>query len=289
MRIHDECVPCLLARVRFEAQLSYPERAVDAVLAAAREIGASRPGDVSAEIATRAHRAAYEALGTDDPYREAKRVSNEVAMKLLPRARDIIARAAPGDRLRTAALLSIVGNVMDFGIKGGLPDPTMLEGAFDALVEQGLGRDDTDEMARLLGPGRKVAYLTDNCGEVVLDQLLLEELGALGCRVTLVVKGDPILTDATREDVELLGLASLVEEVVDTGPLAVGVDLRTVPEGTRAAIEGADLVIAKGMANFESLSDTDMRPIVYMLRTKCDPVAGAIGEAKDINVLKLFK
>jgi uncharacterized protein with ATP-grasp and redox domains len=274
--------------VRFEARLSDPDKAVDAVLAAAREIGASRPGDVSAEIATRAHRAAYEALGTDDPYREAKRVSNQEATKLLPRARDMLARAAPADSLRTAALLSIVGNVMDFGIEGGLPDPTMLEGTFDALVGQGLGRDDTDAMASLLGTGKRVAYLTDNCGEVVLDRFLLEELAHMGCHVTLVVKGDPILTDATREDVESLGLASLVDEVMDTGPLAVGVDLRTVPGPTRTAIEGADLVIAKGMANYESLSDSGLRPIAYLLRTKCDPVARSIGEAKDINVMKLF-
>ena len=57
---------------------------------------------------------------------------------------------------------------------------------------------------------------------------------------------------------------------------------------TREAIEGADLVISKGMANLESLSDSDIRPIAYLLRTKCDPVAGTVGEAKDINCAKLF-
>jgi hypothetical protein len=66
------------------------------------------------------------------------------------------------------------------------------------------------------------------------------------------------------------------------------VDLGTVPEETRQAIEGADLVISKGMANLESLSDAGIRPIAYLLRTKCDPVASTIGEAKDINVAILF-
>jgi uncharacterized protein with ATP-grasp and redox domains len=68
----------------------------------------------------------------------------------------------------------------------------------------------------------------------------------------------------------------------------VGIDLSTVPEETRLAIVEADLIISKGMANFESLSDADVGPIAYLLRTKCDPVARSIGEAKDINVVKLF-
>ena len=288
MRIHPECIPCLLYRVRFESELSAPDRAIEALLAAAAEIGKSCPNDVSAEMATRAHRAAYEALGTDDPYAEQKRLSNEVALKLLPRAREMYENCAPGDRLRTAVLLSIVGNVLDFGIGGALSDPANLEGAFEDLVGQGLGRDDSDRMADLLVPGTNVAYLTDNCGEIVFDQILLEELRGMGCSVTLVVKGDPILTDATRADVEELGLADKVDKVMDTGPLAVGVDLTTVPIETREAIEGADIVIAKGMANLESLSDTGIRPIAYLLRTKCDPVAGTVGEAKDINVAKLF-
>jgi len=261
---------------------------MDALLAAAAEMGKACPDEVSAEVATRVHAAAYKALGTRDPYAEQKRISNEVALKLLPQARDIYANCAPGERLRTATLLSIVGNVLDFGIEGGLAEPAHLEDAFDGLVAQGLGRDDTDAMADLLVPGASVAYLTDNCGEIVLDQILLEELAARGCQVTLVVKGDPILTDATRQDVEELGLEEKVSRVLDTGPLAVGVDLATVPPATRRAIVDADVVISKGMANLESLSDTDIRPIAYLLRTKCDPVASTVGEAKDINVAILF-
>lgn len=288
MRIHDECVPCLLARVRHEALLSNPDAAVEALLAAARELGDSSPGEVSAEVATRVHRAAYEALGTDDPYAEAKRESNDVALKLLSRARELYMESPPPDRFRTAALLSIVGNVLDFGIEGGLEDAASLDQAFDYLVEEGLGRDDSDGLIDLMVPDAKVAYLTDNCGEIVFDQILLEEIRGLGCHVTLVVKGEPILTDATRADVEELGLGQKVDRVLDTGPLAVGVDLTTVPPETREAIEGADVVISKGMANFESLSDSPLRPIAYLLRTKCDPVASTLGEAKDINVLKLF-
>jgi len=89
VRIHPECVPCLLARVRHESELCAPDRAMDALLAAAAEMGKACPNDVSAEVATRVHAAAYKALGTRDPYAEQKRTSNEVALKLLPQARHI--------------------------------------------------------------------------------------------------------------------------------------------------------------------------------------------------------
>ena len=289
MRLDPECVPCLLARVRFEAGLADGERSIDAVLAAAREVAGSSASDVSAVVATRAHRAAYAALGTDDPYAGLKRASNEVALRILPRAREMLGSSAPGDRLRTAALLSIVGNVLDSGIKGGLEDVRRLEHEFEHLVAQGLGRDDTDAMAALLGPATRVAYLADNCGEVVLDTLLMDELRARGCHVTLVVKGAPILTDATRADVDALGLAAHADAVMDTGQFAVGIDLGTLPAETREAVTGADLVVSKGMANFESLSDSGIRPIAYLLRTKCHPVARTLGEAKDINVVKLYE
>jgi uncharacterized protein with ATP-grasp and redox domains len=289
VRLDPECVPCLLARVRFESGLAAPERAIDAVLAAAREVADSCPNDVSAVVATRAHRAAYAALGTEDPYAELKRASNEVALRLLPRAREMLERSPLADRLRTAALLSIVGNILDSGIKGGLEDVRRLEHEFEHLVSQGLGRDDTDAMAPLLGPGTEVAYLADNCGEVVLDTLLMDELRARGCRVTLVVKGRPILTDATREDVRALGLAAHADAVMDTGQFAVGIDMATLPDETREAILGAGFVVSKGMANFESLSDSGIRPIAYLLRTKCHPVARTLGEAKDINVVKLYE
>jgi len=289
VELTDECVPCLLARVRFESGLVHAALALPAVLAAAREIGRSCPGEVSAEVATRAHRAAYEVLGVSDPYVEVKRASNEVALRLLPRARDLYMAVPEGiGRLRMAALLSIVGNVLDFGIRGGLPEARALEAEFGNLVAEGLGRDDTPVMAALLGPGRRVAYLTDNCGEVVLDQLLLDELRSRGCHVSLVVKGEPVLTDATRADIEALGLDAHVDEVHDTGPFAVGVDLATVPATAREAILGADLVVSKGMANYESLSDAGVGPIAYLLRTKCDPVARSLGEAKDINVVRLY-
>jgi len=129
----------------------------------------------------------------------------------------------------------------------------------------------------------------DNCGEVVLDRLVLRELRSMGLHVTLVVKGEPILTDVTKADMEGLGIEELVDEVVETPGFAIGLDIDSLDGPLGDLLRGADLVIAKGMANYELLSETDISPIAYLLRTKCRPVADSMGLAKDINVVQLVR
>lgn len=286
MEMTAECVPCLLGRVVFEVELCDPrkaERAVRDSLAILNE--AFRPGSNSAAVATRVHRRVYDVLGCEDPYARLKERSDEVAASLLPRARAFVDRSA--DRLRAAVAVAIAGNVMDFGIPGH-DSPEQLVGAFESIVGQGLDVDDVDEMRKRLGPGKKVVYLTDNCGESVLDRLLVEELRRTGTRVVGVVKGAPVLTDVTMAEVGRAGLDAAFDEIITTGVFAVGVDVERMGERLRSELTSADLIVAKGMANFESLSGASFRPIIYLMRAKCRPVAEAIGARKGDNVAKLY-
>jgi len=281
-----ECVPCLLGRVLFEVELCDPgkaERAMRDSLTLLHE--RFRPGANSAAVATAVHRRVYEVLGCEDPYADLKRRADEVAAALLPRARRHIARSE--DRLRAAAVVAIAGNVMDFGIPGH-DSPEQLAEEFDAIVAQGLDVDDLDDVRRLLGPGKRVVYLLDNCGEAVLDRPLVEELRSTGARVVGVVKGAPVLTDITLAEVARAGLEGAFDELLTTGTFAVGIDTEKMGDRLRAELCQADLIVAKGMANFESLSDAPFRPIAYLMRAKCAPVARAIGARKGDNVAKLF-
>lgn len=287
MKITAECVPCLLRRAIYEAQLSGPEKVPAAIRAACGVFARSyRPGAVSARLATKVHRAVYRAIGDRDPYRDVKRRSNEVALGLLPAARRIVERS--NDRLRAAMLCSIAGNMLDFGIRSDMQRPEDLRHAFSGIIKDGLGIDDTRRARRLLRPGALVVYLADNCGEIVLDTLVFRELRRLGASVTLVVRGEPILTDATMEDVEELGLRAEVDRVLETGSFAVGVDLDRMPAALRRALRDCDLVISKGMANFESFSGTKWRPVIHLMRTKCAPVASAAGAPMDVSIAKLW-
>jgi uncharacterized protein with ATP-grasp and redox domains len=184
--------------------------------------------------------------------------------------------------------VAIAGNVMDFGI-GGYEHPEELRHTFEALATQEPEPNDVGRLRELLAGAKEVVYLFDNCGEIILDLPLLHELKAMGLKVTGVVKGEPIITDATWEDLSASGADKVLDACLTTGMFAIGLDLERAPEDLKEAFSRADLVIAKGMANFEALSGSGVRPIVHLMRSKCLPVSKAIGANKDRNVIKVFE
>jgi len=288
MRMSPECVPCLLRRVLFEAEEVDGTLSAEAVRSAAEMLGELFGENVcSATVATKVHRRTYDILGTKDPYEDLKRKSNEIALELYPSAERFVKESK--DPLRDAFLCAVVGNVLDFGIGTGYDHPSVLKDEFNNLLSEGLGHDDTPKIRALLDKADKVIYLGDNCGEIVLDRLALMELRKFDFDLTLVVKEEPILTDATIKDIAGLGLDKIVDRIVEAPGFAVGIDLGSLHGPFGKILGEADLIIAKGMANFESLSETDIAPIAYLLRTKCDPVSSAMGLKKDINAVKLFE
>ncbi|MFW5914437.1 MAG: damage-control phosphatase ARMT1 family protein, partial [Thermoplasmatota archaeon] len=204
---------------------------------------------------------------------------------LYSRAREFVESSPDG--LRAAVQCAIAGNVMDFGIGKGFDRPEDLVEAFDSIVNQRLGIDHLPRVRKILEEADKVLFLFDNCGEAVFDKLLISEIQAMGVRVKGVAKGQPILTDVTREDAERVSLATLVDGLLETGGFAVGIPQDPGPLG--GEMENADLILAKGMANFEALSDSPYRPIAYIMRAKCRPVAEAIGARQDDNVVRLYE
>jgi uncharacterized protein with ATP-grasp and redox domains len=288
MRMTPECVPCLMRRVLFEAEEVDDGESIKAVKNASMMLGELFNDDCcSASVATKVHRETYRILRSKDPYANLKKRSNDVALDIYPSAYRFVRKSK--DPLRAAFLCAVVGNVLDFGIGTGYDDPEKLRKHFKGLVQEGLGHDDTPRIRRLLKKAEKVVYLGDNCGEVVLDRLALRELKKFNIDLTLVVKQKAILTDATLKDIEGLGMEKLVDGIVEAPGFAVGIDLDSIRGDFGKLLEDADLILAKGMANFESLSETDLVPIAYLLRTKCNPVAKAMELKKDINAVKLFE
>ncbi len=253
-------------------------------MAAALEIMAAgfRDDPSSAGLASEVHRSTYRILGTDDPYVGYKRMATDEARAVLPLARSLINDS--DDPLETAVLISIVGNVLEYGIEGALSDPGQLESRFREVYSEGLGASDLPSIRERLKPGSSVVFFTDNCGELIFDGLLLEVLRGMGVNLTLVVKGAPILTDATMDDAVEAGLDGIADRVLTTGSDHVGFEPETFSEELVRAIEHSDLVISKGMANYEAFTETDISPVAFLLRTKCDPVARSAGFERDLNV-----
>jgi uncharacterized protein with ATP-grasp and redox domains len=291
MKTTPQCAPCLLNRVLYEAELSTTDselkfKAVQGGLEYLREH--FRPGADAISISTGIHRKAYGILGDKDPYRAQKELSNKLAAEAMPHARELIASAPAAERFRLAVLLAIAGNTFDFGVQGHNVETGDFKAFLDRMFWQGLDIDDTDRVAAL-AKGADVLYLVDNCGEIYFDELLIEQLKLLGAKVTLVVRGDYILTDVTMEDVQRMGLDKKVARVLTTGSNAVGVSLAEAPAELLEALRNSNLIISKGMANYEALSDEGFRPMAYLLRAKCEAVAASIGASKGMNVARLFE
>jgi uncharacterized protein with ATP-grasp and redox domains len=292
MKIQPECLPCLLKRMLFEAELSTKDtkRQTLALRTACRLLAETYdPKECSARIATKVHNAVYSALDDPDPYAELKQSSNVIATSLVPKVETLIASSQ--DPLRTSMVCSIIGNIMDFGIEGSSAHPRMLEEVFDTLYAEGLGHDDYPRLRGLLKKATRVVLFTDNCGEIVFDKILCRELRHYNpkLRITAVVKGEPVLSDATMKDAQDIHFSEVVDELFTTGCFAVGVDFHRLPPKVLVAVKQADIILVKGMANYESFSETSYRPVAYLLRTKCSAIARSLNLPKGISAIKLYE
>ena len=292
MKIQPECLPCLLRRVLYEVEIGTDDAklASDALIAAVKTLSeVFSPSRCSAEIATHVHRTVYEKLGNNDPYRKLKEKSNEVALSLLPKVERVIDETE--DPLKAAMVCSIIGNILDFGIKGGSGSPEDLFKVFDKYFSEGLGYDDYGKLHSILLNSKKVVLVTDNCGEIVFDKVLCRELKRFnpGTHLTLVVRGAPVLSDATIEDAERLGFNEVVDEVQTTGGFAVGFDVHSIPERLKKTLEEADVIVCKGMANYEVFSETSYKPVAYLLRTKCTAIARSMNLPLNVSAIKVYE
>lgn len=176
---------------------------------------------------------------------------------------------------------------MDFGNGIALDSPEGFPGMFRDLVAEGIGSDDTPKLKELVEGSDTVLYAFDNCGESVLDKLLIREIRSMGKRVVGVVRGVPILNDVTLEDAERICLEC--DRIVTTGAFAIGFPGRISDRGLDEELGNAGVMIAKGMANYESLSEWDPGvPVAFLLRAKCAPVAESLGVPVGTNVVRIL-
>jgi uncharacterized protein with ATP-grasp and redox domains len=272
MKITETCIDCLLSRVKLECTLVHASPCLtEATMRGCRTItNEIRAQQLShPQIASRIHRRAYELLENPDPFAELKREGNRQATEVCREVRNELRT------FRDYVLASVIGNTFDYGVKGHIVEENFSV-FFRKEFLKGLSVDHTDKIAPLCS---RVVYLSDNCGEIVLDRLLIEYLKGQGSHVTLAVKEAPILNDATLRDARDLGLDTIADLVTTTGGGAeIGICMDSIPDDLRRAISRCTIIIAKGMGNFESLYEMDnLPPVAYLLAAKCKPVADELG------------
>jgi damage-control phosphatase, subfamily I len=248
-----------------------------------------KPTSVAADIGTKRDRIIRKLTSNKDPYQYTKKLANEKALKMRPIAKKFIESAYnQQERFKKACLCAIVGNIMEFDIPGHKFKLNNLacvlrEATKDLVV------DDIDRAYELAKKANSVLFLADNAGEVVFDTLLVEQLKNMGLKVIYVVKGGPVINDATIDDVEISNMDKLADEVITTGCDAVGLQKKEVSPKFLKVYDAAELVFAKGMGYAETLTEYKLnKPHLLMFRTKCVPVANYFCVPRDKNIAKLM-
>jgi uncharacterized protein with ATP-grasp and redox domains len=222
--------------------------------------------------------------GCTDAYAEIKRRSNEKALELFPMMEEMVEAEKPNNRFRVACKIACLGNVIEYDVPGHSSD---IDEALQKLGEE-FFIDNTEEFLNIVSSGSEILYLTDNAGEIAFDRLVVRELKTRGCKVSVAVKGGPTLNDALMEDAEAVGMTLEADDVITTGTDAIGIRLEESSEKFVHRFQNADAIISKGMANWETLTEIPApAPILYLFRTKCEPVATSVEAPLNRCIAKL--
>ena len=289
MKVGSRCGYCLLHRGYMMIRLSTEDEETrrDAMEALLKLMGDEYgPEAVPSVLGTERGWVIARVTGCDDPYRDQKREANMHALELRLGLREYIDGKPDSERLRAACLISCLGNVVDYDVPGSNSD---MDAALE-LLDEGLYIDDTDELKSLIDEDTRLLFLTDNAGEIAFDTLLVEELRRLGAYVTVAVKDGPIVNDAAMRDAEMVGMTEAADEVITTGMAAMGTWLDRSPGWFMERVNSADVIVAKGMANWETLTEYPAPcPLMYIFRTKCEPAARAVGAPLNRNIALLVE
>ena len=271
MKAHPDCIPCFVnLALDSSRELGLDEDAtrdlLTRILGLLKDLDWSQPPPLTGR---RAHRAVAAVSGLEDPWLDAKIADTEAALAMLP---GIEARVAAADHpFAEAVRFSLAGNIIDAGVGPGWdPDDT---DAFANQLPSLPGGGAVEDLERRIAAAGSVLFLADNAGELVLDRPLLEIIGR--DRLTVAVRGEPVLNDVTLDDAERSGLMDRYR-VISNGAGVPGTWLDLCSEEFVAAFEAADLVIAKGQGNFETLHRVE-RPVRFLFLVKCGALSQMLG------------
>jgi uncharacterized protein with ATP-grasp and redox domains len=283
MKLHLDCIPCLLRQTLDAASYLELEEATQSVLlrrilTLLLQLDWDLPPPV---IARDIHRAIRELTGDPDPYLNRKLFDTKTALELLPAVEETV--AASEDPFLTAVMFSIAGNAIDLGAK------TMVDADVAKVFQGALARavDGTAvrRLERAVRDAEDVLFLADNAGEIVFDRPLLEQIGRR--KATVAVRGVPVINDATLDDAERSGISERFH-VISNGSDTPGTWLSECSPAFIHEFENADVVIAKGQGNYESLGDPS-RSVFFLFLVKCPAVSERLGIPSGSCVIHGFR
>jgi len=272
LKTYLDCVPCFFRQALYASRRAtgdsvLQEDILRQVMLHVSQSDFSRPPPFTArEI----YRLVGNKSGNHDSFKEIKHQSNKLVLGLYPRLRQMVEESS--DPVAQATKLAIAGNIIDFGANADL-DSSDIQRSIDEAMHVSLPEKVMEHFHQAISQAKDVLYIGDNAGEIVFDKLLIEKL--LPQNIMYAVRGSPVINDVTLVDAEEAGLNSLVE-VIDSGSDVPGIVLDQCSKAFDERYEQADLVIAKGQGNYETLNE-DKKHIFFMMKVKCPVVAADVG------------
>ncbi|WP_238916901.1 ARMT1-like domain-containing protein [Clostridium sp. YIM B02555] len=274
MKMHDKCLPCVVNQVIKVANITGVENKEELLREVFVYLSKMDFEITTPEIIGEIFGMVKKYTNNPDPYKETRNYYNDMFLKLIPEFEKKIEQA--GNSFELAVQYAIVGNIIDFNPIHN----TLLEDIFDCFEKMDkleFAIDDSKILIEDILNSKELLYLGDNCGEICMDKILLKKIKELnpGVKIFFGVRGKPVVNDSIAEDAYFVGIDEYAE-VIDNGDGSLGTVLTRTSPKFKEIYKNADVVIAKGQANYECLSE-EKKNIYFLLMTKCDVIANDIG------------
>lgn len=280
MKINEQCLPCLVNQAVKTANLTNAENREELYKKIFRQMSNLDFSKTNPEIVGENYRLMKQHTGCADPYKETKIYYNQLFLENLGAYEEKIHSIAD------AVKYAIVANIIDFNpVHGNVNEDISF--FFSNIGQLEFAINDVDSLSEDIQNAESILYLGDNCGEICFDKLLIKRIKDLNpqCRIYFGVRGEAVVNDNTEEDAYSVGMDEYAT-IISNGDYSLGTILSRTSPAFKEVYQNADVVIAKGQANYESLSEED-KNIYFLLIAKCRVIAEHIGvEEKSLVCMK---
>jgi uncharacterized protein with ATP-grasp and redox domains len=270
MKMQLDCMPCFLRQALEASRIvtDDPRLQTEIMKKAAAVIERFESYRFPPEVGREVHAVVKRLTGVVDPYRQFKQNNVKLAEHCYPKLKQYL--FAKGGGLEAALKIAAVGNNLDAAIYQEVTDGNL----FAEELKKEFAVCDLKQWEGRLKTAKNLLIIGDNAGETVFDRILIEQL--LYLEVTYVVRGAPIINDATVEDALAAGIGRHAR-IIASGCDAPGLILNECNVDFWEAYHQADLVLSKGQGNYETLSEVTDREIFFLLKAKCPVIASDLG------------
>ena len=282
-RLHPECISCMTKVHLDKCPKDMPEEKKVEYMQKVLKIIAEAPAKYGAPVIVRTiQQLQEEMLGIKQEYAQIKQHYNAVMMQYEKQVLEHMAKTE--DPIKTGIQYAMIGNYIDFGARITVTEEHLTEllNTPDRFV---IDEEQYKELTTDLENAEKLVYLTDNCGEIVMDKLLIQQIKNKypNLELTVMVRGREVINDATMEDAKQVGLSDFAK-VIPNGSDIAGTWMEEISEEAKEVLDEADVIISKGQGNFETLRKCG-RNIYYIFLCKCDLFANTFQVPKLTGML----